>query len=65
VTLETTTDRSAETLAEVLRMQGTPLRVIMGILGHSTITLTANTYAHLMPELQADAAARMDRLLNA
>ena len=51
------------TAASLLLSQGVPLRVIMGILGHSTITLTANTYAHLMPELQRDAADRMDAVL--
>jgi hypothetical protein len=35
----------------------------MGTLGHSTIALTANTYAHLLPELQREAAVRMDALL--
>jgi integrase len=31
-------------------------RVIMSILGHSTILLTMNTYAHVLPEVMRDAA---------
>jgi hypothetical protein len=35
----------------------------MEILGHSTITLTANTYGHIAPEAITDAAAKMDAIL--
>ena len=40
--------------------QGASLREVMGILGHSTIALTADLYTHLMPAVQREAAARMD-----
>jgi integrase len=43
--------------------QGVPLRTVMEVLGHSTITLTANTYSHLFPELMDGAADAMDRAL--
>lgn len=32
-------------------------------LGHSQISLTMNTYSHVIPELGRDAAHRMDTLL--
>lgn len=32
-------------------------------LGHSTIALTMNTYSHVIPALQRDAADVMDALL--
>lgn len=51
--------------ATLLLAQGVPLATIRDILGHSTITLTANTYAHVVPELRRDAAAAMDRALGA
>ena len=35
----------------------------MEILGHSQISLTMNTYSHVIPELQREAADRMDALL--
>jgi len=37
----------------------------MGILGHSQIGLTMNTYAYLSPALERDAADRMETFLAA
>lgn len=37
--------------------------MVMEILGHSQISLTANTYSHVSPEVQREAADRMDTLL--
>lgn len=49
--------------ASLLVAQGLHPRVVMEILGHSTITLTMNTYSHVMPALQREAADMMDNLL--
>lgn len=49
--------------ASLLLAGGVAPRTIMGILGHSQISLTMNTYAHLSPELEQDAADRLDALL--
>ena len=49
--------------ATLLLAQGVDVRTIMEVLGHSQISLTLNTYAHVMPALQADAAAKMDAAL--
>jgi integrase len=49
--------------ASFLLAQGVAARVVMEILGHSDIRLTLNTYSHVMPSLQQDAADRMDALL--
>jgi integrase len=38
------------TAASLLLAQGIPPRVVMEILGHSTIAVTMNIYAHVMPE---------------
>lgn len=35
----------------------------MEILGHSQISLTMNTYSHVVPILQQEAARRMDEVL--
>jgi integrase len=51
------------TAATLLLAQGVDVRTIMEVLGHSQISLTLNTYAHVMPALQADAAAKMDAAL--
>ncbi|MBA3274745.1 MAG: site-specific integrase, partial [Chloroflexia bacterium] len=51
--------------ASLLLNGGVPARTIMGILGHSQISLTMNTYAHLSPALERDAADRMEAQLTA
>ena len=51
------------TCASLLLAQGVHPRVVMEILGHSQISLTMDTYSHVIPELQKDAAAKMDELL--
>ena len=49
--------------ASLLLAQGVHPRVVMEILGHSQISLTMNTYSHVIPALQRDAAERMDAIL--
>jgi len=49
--------------ATLLLSQGTDPRTIMQTLGHSQITLTLNTYSHVIPALQRDAADRMESLV--
>jgi integrase len=41
--------------ASLLLAQNVHPRVVMAILGHSTITLTMNTYSHVMPQAQRQA----------
>ena len=53
------------TCASLLLAQGVHARVVMEILGHSQISLTMDTYSHVIPELQKAAAAQMDALLEA
>ena len=48
--------------ASLLVAQGVHPRIVMEILGHSTITLTMNTYSHVLPQNQRDAAALLDQL---
>ena len=49
--------------ATFLISQGVHPRVVMEILGHSQISVTMNTYAHVLPETQRAAAATLDALL--
>ena len=37
--------------ASLMLAQDVPMRVVMELLGHSSIALTANTYSHVMPSL--------------
>ena len=43
--------------------QGVDPRTIMETLGHSQISLTLNTYSHVLPVLQREAARKMDGML--
>lgn len=45
--------------ATLLVAQGVHPRVIMEILGHSSINVTMNTYSHVVPEAQRAAAAQL------
>ena len=38
--------------------------MVMEILGDSQISLTMNTYSHVVPTLQQEAASRMDEMLS-
>lgn len=51
------------TAATLLLLDGTPLFDVSRILGHASIGTTANVYGHLVDDMTAGAAARMDRLL--
>jgi len=52
------------TAATLLLAQGIHPRVVMEILGHSQISLTMNTYSHVLPTLQHEAASKIDAILN-
>ena len=49
--------------ASLFLAQGVHARVVMAMLGHSTIALTMNTYSHVIPELQREAADQMEAVL--
>jgi integrase len=49
--------------ATLLLVQGVSPRVVMDTLGHSDISMTMNTYSHVIPELRREAATRIDELL--
>lgn len=49
--------------ATFLIARGVPLRVVMEIMGHSTIATTADTYGHVSPDLQRDATDRTAKIL--
>ena len=51
--------------ATMLLSQGVPQRTLMEILGHSQISLTMNTYSHVLPEMTRAAIGVMDSILGA
>jgi len=50
--------------ATLMLAQGVGPRVVMETLGHSQISLTLNTYSHVLPAMQEDAASKMDAILS-
>ena len=53
------------TAASLLLAENVNPKVVQEMLGHSSIAVTMDTYSHVLPSLQADAAEKMDRLLAA
>lgn len=51
--------------ASLLFAQGCSLRLVMEVLGHSQIALTANLYTHLLPEADREAASAMQTIVGA
>lgn len=58
-------DALRHTAATLLLLDGAPLFAVSRVLGHSEISTTSDIYGHLLPEMTAGAAARMDTLLRA
>jgi integrase len=48
--------------ARVLISQGVHPRIVMEIMGHSQISVTMNTYGHVLPETQREAARLLDQV---
>ena len=51
------------TSATLMLQQGVHPKVVQERLGHSDISLTLNTYSHVVPGMQEEAAGKLDELL--
>ena len=51
------------TAATLMLQQNVNPKVVQERLGHSDITLTLNTYSHVLPSMQEEAAEKLDQLL--
>lgn len=51
------------TAATLLLSQGTNPKVVQEMLGHSTVSMTLDTYSHVTPSLQRAAASAMNEML--
>jgi len=49
--------------ATLLHKQGVPVKVIIERLGHASIAITLDLYAHVTPGMQRDAAAKFDDIV--
>ena len=50
------------TAATLLLSENVHPKVVQETLGHSTIAVTLDMYSHVSPDIQAEAAAAMDRI---
>jgi integrase len=50
------------TAASLLLRENVHPKIVQEMLGHATIHLTLDTYSHLIPDIQAEAAGKMDEL---
>jgi len=51
------------TCASLLFSAGVHPKVVQELLGHSSIKVTLDTYSHMMPNMQADAASALEKML--
>jgi len=51
------------TFATLSLQQGIHPKVVSEMLGHSSVNITLDTYSHVMPDMQEQAAARIDEIL--
>jgi integrase len=51
------------TAASLMLQQGIHPKIVQERLGHSDISLTLNTYSHVIPTMQEEAAEKMDEIL--
>jgi integrase len=49
--------------ASLMLRAGVALKVVSARLGHSSVAITGDVYSHVAADLQSDAAARLDRVL--
>ena len=52
------------TCATLLLQADQPVHVVAQRLGHSKVEMTLNIYAHVLPDMQQDAAAKLGALLH-
>ena len=52
------------TAATLRLVNGEHPKVVQEMLGHASITLTMDTYSHVLPGMQEESAARLDQLLS-
>ena len=48
--------------ATILLTMGINIKIIQELLGHSNVSMTLNTYSHLLPSMQNDAVNMWDNL---
>jgi integrase len=44
-------------------LKGVPAKIVSEMLGHASVAITLDVYSHVLPSMQADAAAAMASML--
>ena len=44
--------------------RGVPVKVVSEMLGHVSVTITLDTYSHVLPDMQLEAARVMEEALS-
>ena len=52
------------TCATLLLSRGVPVKVVSEMLGHASVSITLDTYSHVLPDMQESAARAMDEALS-
>lgn len=52
------------TAATLMLLQGVHPKVVSEMLGHASVSITLDLYSHVLPNMQKDATAALDRLLS-
>jgi integrase len=50
------------TCATLMLCEGVHIKIVQELLGHSDVTITLNTYSHVLPSMGGEAAGAMDRI---
>ena len=53
------------THASLMLQQGVNPKTVAERLGHSSVTITLDTYSHLLPRIQEEAASKFDAAMDA
>jgi integrase len=51
------------TAATLMLLKGVPTKIVSEMLGHASVAITSDTYSHVLPSMQEDAAAAMASVL--
>ena len=52
------------TCATLLLSKNVNQKIVSEMLGHATIAITLDTYSHVVPDMQGEAAGKMDSMLS-
>jgi integrase len=52
------------TCATLMLCEGVHIKIVQELLGHADVTITLNTYSHVLPSMGGEAAGAMDRIFS-